>query len=201
MPIQIKQLGAVLVSLSLVLLIFSLLRKNEPFFNLNKIIKDHLKIFEKCRGQYFIFYGIPLIFSVGLAIIYAASVPFYSEMSVVLGIFLSILLAILSILCNYDFGTVKNKTQKESAKKVVHQTIGAIVFDAMLCLFMLLYNLIIIVCSSESLAWLPISLGVIKTILAGIAYYVFLVVLLTLLLIVKQMSKIIEFNMYVERDK
>ena len=45
----------------------------------------------------------------------------------------------------------------------------------------------------------PTVIEVTKCVFAGISYYIFAVILLTLLLIIKQMSKLIEFNMSVKK--
>lgn len=193
----IKLCGLLLVLISSVIMIFSLLRKEEPFFNLQDIIKAHKHL---VRGSEILFCIIPLCFAVGLSLLYTAGAQFYSEISVILGIFLSMLLASLSILSNYDFSTVTDANQREKGKKVVRETINAIMFDAILCVFLLLYGLIIIVLSGGDYSWIPISMNIIKTTVSAVAYYLFVVILLNLLLIVKQMSKIIEFNIVVKRD-
>ena len=193
----IKLCGLLLVLISSVIMIFSLLRKEEPFFNLQDIIKAHKYL---VRGSEILFCIIPLCFAVGLSLLYTAGAQFYSEISVILGIFLSMLLASLSILSNYDFSTVTDANQREKGKKVVRETINAIMFDAILCVFLLLYGLIIIVLSGGDYSWIPISMNIIKTAVSAVAYYLFVVILLNLLLIVKQMSKIIEFNIVVKRD-
>ena len=193
----IKLCGLLLVLISSVIMIFSLLRKEEPFFNLQDIIKAHKHL---VRGSEILFCIIPLCFAVGLSLLYTAGAQFYTEISVILGIFLSMLLASLSILSNYDFSTVTDANQREKWKKVVRETINAIMFDAILCVFLLLYGLIIIVLSGGDYSWIPISMNIIKTAVSAVAYYLFVVILLNLLLIVKQMSKIIEFNIVVKRD-
>ena len=193
----IKLCGLLLVLISSVIMIVSLLRKEEPFFNLQDIIKAHKHL---VRGSEILFCIIPLCFAVGLSLLYTAGAQFYSEISVILGIFLSMLLASLSILSNYDFSTVTDANQREKGKKVVRETINAIMFDAILCVFLLLYGLIIIVLSGGDYSWIPISMNIIKTAVSAVAYYLFVVILLNLLLIVKQMSKIIEFNIVVKRD-
>ena len=193
----IKLCGLLLVLISSVIMIFSLLRKEEPFFNLQDIIKAHKHL---VRGSEILFCIIPLCFAVGLSLLYTAGAQFYTEISVILGIFLSMLLASLSILSNYDFSTVTDANQREKGKKVVRETINAIMFDAILCVFLLLYGLIIIVLSGGGYSWIPISMNIIKTAVSAVAYYLFVVILLNLLLIVKQMSKIIEFNIVVKRD-
>ena len=193
----IKFGGLLLVFISLAVMIFSLLRKEEPFFNLRDIIKAHKQLI---RGSEILFCILPMCFAVGLSLLYTAGAQFYTEISVILGIFLSMLLASLSILSNYDFSTVKDASQREKGKKVVRQTINAIMFDSLLCVFLLLYGLTIIVLSSGDFSWIPISMNIIKAIVSAIAYYLFSVILLNLLLIIKQMSKIIEFNIVVKRD-
>lgn len=193
----IKLCGLLLVLISSVIMIVSLLRKEEPFFNLQDIIKAHKHLI---RGSEILFCIIPLCFAVGLSLLYTAGAQFYTEISVILGIFLSMLLASLSILGNYDFSTVTDANQREKGKKVVRETINAIMFDAILCVFLLLYGLIIIVLSGGDYLWIPMSMNIIKTVVSAVAYYLFVVILLNLLLIVKQMSKIIEFNIVVKRD-
>ena len=193
----IKLCGLLLVLISSVIMIFSLLRKEEPFFNLQDIIKAHKHL---VRGSEILFCIIPLCFAVGLSLLYTAGAQFYTEISVILGIFLSMLLASLSILSNYDFSTVTDANQREKEKKVVRETINAIMFDAILCVFLLLYGLIIIVLSGGGYSWIPISVDIINMVISAAAYYLFAVILLNLLLIVKQMSKIIEFNIVVKRD-
>ena len=193
----IKLCGLLLVLISSVIMIFSLLRKEEPFFNLQDIIKAHKHL---VRGSEILFCILPMCFAVGLSLLYTAGAQFYTEISVILGIFLSMLLASLSILSNYDFSTVTDANQREKGKKVVRETINAIMFDAILCVFLLLYGLIIIVLSGGDYSWIPISMNIIKTAVSAVAYYLFVVILLNLLLIVKQMSKIIEFNIVVKRD-
>ena len=193
----IKFGGLLLVFISLAVMIFSLLRKEEPFFNLRDIIKAHKQLI---RGSEILFCILPMCFAVGLSLLYTAGAQFYTEISVILGIFLSMLLASLSILSNYDFSTVKDASQREKGKKVVRQTINAIMFDSLLCVFLLLYGLTIIVLSSGDFSWIPISMNIIKAIVSAIAYYLFSVILLNLLVIVNQMSKIIEFIIVVKRD-
>jgi hypothetical protein len=140
------------------------------------------------------------LFAVGLSILYSAAIEFYTELSVILGIILSVLLTILSILSNYDFSTVSDEQQKEKGRKVVEDTINAITFSTLLCIFLLLYNLVLIILRTCDLSWVTCDLSFIKAVVSAIAYYVFAVICLNLLLIVKQMSKIIQFNLNVKKE-
>ena len=124
---------------------------------------------------------------------------FYTELSVILGIILSMLFAILSILTSQDYSTVNDETQKRKAKRVLKTTTNAIVFDSILSLFLMLYGLVIIVLSGIKTIEIPFNTDILKTVASCIAYYVFTIILLNLLFIVKQMSKIIEFNIEVKK--
>lgn len=44
----------------------SLLRKNEPFFNIHEIVQEYRKLI---RGSTIVFFILPLLFSVGLALL------------------------------------------------------------------------------------------------------------------------------------
>lgn len=191
-----KQLaGVVLTAAGLLLLLGSLLSGKERFFHLREVVSEHLKLFENCPFQYVVFYVFPLFLSAGLALLYEAGETFYTNLSVILGVLLSMLFAILGILTGQDYSSVEDETQRKKAKQVVEETVNAIVFCTMLCLFLMLYSLALIVADGVALPcaeWL-------KMVLSGVGYYLFTVVLLTLLLIVKQMSRLIEFGLKVRR--
>ena len=132
--------------------------------------------------------------------LYTAAEEFFTELSVILGIILSVLLTILSILSSYDFSAVKDPKQRSRGKTVVTNTINAIIFNTLLCVFLLLYNLVLVVLAGGDYSWIPFDVTILKAIVSIIAYYLFSVICLTLLLIVKQMSKIIQFNLTVKKD-
>lgn len=186
--------GIIFVILSLICIFASLIRKYNSFFNIRKVITDHLSIFKACPYQYIVFYVFPLFFAIGLALIYQAGDAFYSELSVIIGILLSILMAILSVISGYDFSNIKNEGQKKKANDVLTETINAIVFNSLLCVFIMLYALSMIVIEGADFSWITIDIIILKSIASGIAYYIFSVILLTLLLIIKHMSNIVVCN-------
>ena len=196
----VKIVGIILAAASFVAMAICLLHKNEPFFNLNQVIRKHFALFKESKIQYIIFYFLPLLFAVGLSMLYTAAEAFFTELNVVLGIILSVLLTVLSILSSFDFSTVKEQTQREKGTRVVNDTINSIIFNSLLCVFLLLYNLLLVVLAGGDYTWLPFDVAIPKTMVSIIAYYLFSVICLTLLLIVKQMSKIIQFNLAVKKD-
>ena len=191
----IKFIGLALVLLFVLINTLFLFRKNESFFNLRDVINDHLGLFRNSKSQYVIFYISPLFFAVGLSMIYEAGETFYTNLSVIVSVLLSMLLAILSILTGKDYSSIEDDNQRKNIKRVTQETITAIVFDSMLCIFLLLYGLVMIVIDGVSF-----DAEVVKRIFAGIAYYSFAVMLLNLLLIVKRMSRIIEFDFGVQKE-
>lgn len=192
----IKIVGISLIAISVLFILISLLRKNESFFNLRSVIGTHLSLFKNCKSQYFIFYGLPLLFAVGLAMIYEAGEAFYSNLSVIVSILISMLLAVLSILTGKEYSSISDDGQRNKVKQVVNETITAIIFDAILCIFLLLYGLVMVVINDVSF-----DLDMIKRVFAGISYYTFTVILLNLLLIVKRMSKIIDIAIGTQTKK
>lgn len=193
--------GICLIAVSACLLLACLLRKNETFFNLRTTVRNHLRLFKDCKFQYVVFYLLPLIFSVGLAMVYAADGAFYTQLIVVIGILVSMQFAMLSILCGYDFSPAGDPARRARVKKVVRETVDAIVFDCVLCLALLLYGLMMIALDGSGFASGLGDTVPVMHILAGAAYYIFVLILLNLLLIVKHMSKIIEFHLSGKREQ
>ena len=109
-------IGIALVVSSLLLIAICLFHKREAFFNLRNIVKKHFELFKNSRINYAVFYFLPGLFAVGLAMLYSAAIEFYTEVCVILGIILSVLLTILSILSNYDFSTVADEVQKKKGR-------------------------------------------------------------------------------------
>ena len=149
-------------------------------------------------GAQFAAAGIPTVVTTNPAYC-AAGTRFYSEIGVILGIILSMLLASLSILCNYDFSEVRDEQQRKKGRDVVKTTINVVFFDVLMCVFLLLYGLVIIVLSDGDYTWLHIDITLLKVIISAVSYYVFSIIMLNLLLVVKQISRIIEFNLIVKK--
>lgn len=196
-----KIIGLLLFLLATILIFWFLFKKNEPFFNLRKVIYEHLLLFKNCKSQYFVFYVLPLLFSIGLSLIVTVNISFFSHMGVVLSIVLSMLMALMSILTNYDYSVFENENQHAKAKLAVTQTINAILFCCFIGITMLLLGFAVIAVGDKDISWIPFDLKLCKILFSVFTYYFLCVILLTLLLIIKNISKIIEVNMTIERKK
>lgn len=200
MPISIL-IGIILSVISTMLIAVLLFKKKEPFFNFREILKDHFSLFAKCKSQYVVFYFLPLLLSVGLTLLFTVNSSFFSHLGVVLSIILSMMLALLAILCDYDFSKFMDDNQRNNAETSVKQTINAIMFCCIIGIILLLEGFIVIAMSGKTYDWFPFDLTICKIIVSACSYYLLIIVFLNLLLIIKNISKIIEARMMIERDK
>ncbi len=190
-----KTIGYILIIIAIIPVLFSFHNEHKSFFNIKTVIKDHLKIFKDCKSQYFIFYGSPFLLSVGLAFIYDAQDNFYDNLSVIISIILSMLFAVLAILTNYDFSGKTDDDQNqttthEKVLKIVNETTDSIMFETMICVFLLIYGMIVVIIRDV----MPLNM-IVNKILTGISCFLFTVLLLDLLIVVKRMTKIIKYKM------
>ena len=189
----IKLIGLALILVSGTLILMSLLKENS-FFSLRKIIKEQLALFQRSKHQYIVFYILPLVLAVGIAFLYTAKEDFFVMLNTILSIILSILLAVLTILSAKDFSKVQDNEKRNNVKRVVKETISAISFVAILCVFLLLFDLVMIAIKDISVCW------TISIMVSALIYYVFIIILLCLLMIIKRISNIILFDLEVKKE-
>ena len=170
-----------LIIIPCILIIQNLCAKNVSFIDLNKVFKEHMGIFKKNKYQYVIFYVYPLFISVGISYYFTPESSFMEQFNVVISILLSALLAIMSILINKDFSSVGIET-KEKAKAILKETNNAIVFDIAIGILLVIVNLVLFTIDIGNAVWAKI--------VAGISYYLFIVMLLNILLIIKRLSRL-----------
>jgi len=178
-----QTIGLILVVISFVPIIISIKFKRN-FFNVKEVIIDHLKLFKNCKSQYFVFYGSPLLLSVGLALIYNSTKAFYDNLSLIVSIILSMLFAVLAIITNYDYSHYKDK-KKTKIQNVVTETINSIIFETFICVLILLYGMIILIID-DSIE----SNMIANKVVTGFAIFLFTVLLFDLLIVIKRISKI-----------
>ena len=185
--------GLGLVVLSVVSLVGCLLKKNESFFNLREVIVQHLSLFKDDKSQYVVFYVLPLLFSIGLSLLYTANDDLYEQISVIVSIILSILLAVLSIITSKDYRISQDPKQNERVQATVVETINTIMFATFICVFIMICSLVMIVVDG-----VPIH-HCLRIVLSCGAFFCFTVLILTVLMIVKRINRIIQFEMNVKK--
>lgn len=186
---MIKHIGLILILISFILIVISIFNERRSFFNIKNVLKEHFKIFESCKSQYIVFYGAPLFLSIGLAMIYDSTTSFYDSLAVIISIVLSMLFAVLAIITSYDYSNYNDEEMQTRILKVVKETINSIVFETFICILLLIYGMIIIILQDV----LVINV-IINKILTGVACFLFIVLLLDLLIVIKRINKIMEIK-------
>lgn len=185
----------------LILGIFLMVITQSDYLNIFEIITDHLKIFNNNKKEYIIFYLCPLLISTGIVFLSNDIEKLYSEISVTVGIILSMLFAGLSILTTYDCSTIISKDKRKKFRQAIEQTINAIRFDFLMCLVLLIIIILVkikFICF-KFIIDIEVIASVLKIIIPIIVLYLFLVITITLLLIIKNMFLLIKANAYIEK--
>ena len=178
-----EYIGIILVVCAGLFMLLGMINKNNSFIDLNNVISSHLKLFKESKKQYLNFYLYPLIMSIGVAFLYCADGMMYQNIIVVVSIFVSMLLAILSILTTKDYSKHEGQ-QRERIKKVLKETNNAIVF----CVFI---SILIIIISMIMLALDSAECDLVNKVISALVFYLMQVLMLNMLLIVKRMGKLI----------
>lgn len=171
-------LGLVLMTISFFLISLGLFRRNSSFVELRKVFLEHMVLFKNARYQYLVFYVYPLIMSIGISILYVAEKERYK-----VSIFISMLLAILSIITTKDLSKYE-PNQQQRIKAVIKETSNAIVFCTAISIFIICVSLIMTAIDFDKYQYLAKGVAV-------VIYYLLLVLLLNILLIVKRMGKLL----------
>lgn len=176
-------IGIVLIICSGLLMLIGLFQSKNNFIDLSNVFVEHLKIFRNARRQYLTFYLYPLIMAIGISCIYIADVTMYQNIIVAVSIFVSMLLAMLSILTSKDYSR-HSLDQQAKIKVVLKETNNAIVFCTFISILIIIVSLILIALST-------LESKLVLRIMAILVYYLLQVLLINILLIVKRMSKLI----------
>lgn len=187
---MIKIIGFALIIIAFLIIIVSICSRRQNFFNIREIIREHIALFDRCRSQYIVFYGAPLLLSIGLAIIYDSTAIFYDSISVIISIILSMLLAVLAIITSFDYSNYANENTRSNILNVVKETTNAIMFETIICVLLLLYGMVVVVVQDV----VTIN-AIVNRVLTGVTVFLFSVLILDLLIVVKRISRIIDVKL------
>lgn len=187
--------GIACIVISLLLIIFSIFKKENTFFNALQIVKDHFSLFNKSFRQILIFYIYPLLLAIGVTIVYDATDELFDNFLIILSIVISMLFSILAIITNFNYNNNIEKTTKDRIIQVVQESCNSILYSCLICVFLIIYC-IILICLND----MSFYAGLFGKILNGIAYYLFVVLILNLLLVMKRISKIINTKIKKESE-
>lgn len=186
---MIKIIGFALIIIAFLIIIVSICSRRQNFFNIREIIRAHFALFDRCRSQYIVFYVAPLLLSVGLALIYNPTAKFYDSISVIISIILSMLLAVLAIITSFDYSNYTNENTRSNILNVVKETTNAIMFETIICV-LLLYGMVVVVVQDV----VTIN-AIVNRVLTGVTVFLFSLLILDLLIVVKRISRIIDVKL------
>jgi hypothetical protein len=177
------QLGIILIIVSSILLLMGLFRKKNNFIDLRNVFAGHFKMFKNSRIQFIVFYVCTLGSAIGISLVYVADSTLYENIIVVMSIFVSMLMAMLSLMKSRDYSQLKGK-QKENIMEVIKETDNQVVY----CTFI---SIVVIICSLIMIAFSRFDNLIFMTITSAIIYYLIEVVLLNILLVMKRLGKLL----------
>lgn len=179
-----------LIVIPSIMLILCLIKKYDNFLDLRSVIKNYFSLFNKAKLQIWTFYILPIFISIGISMKFVPYKSYYGQQNVIISIFISLLITILSIIVSKDYYLVNKNysdTMKKKIKRVIEETCNAIIFNVCLCVLLMMQGLVIVSIKEQC--------KTIMTILGSVSYYFMIVILLNMLLIIKRLDKLIRvFN-------
>lgn len=167
-----------LLGLSCIILILYFIRKNNNFFNVRKVFSDQFKIFKGAKEQFFIFYGTPLLMSLGIVRYKLIETDIIDNIVIVLSIFISMLFAVLSILTSLN----KDDT---FYKIVLKETFNTVVFECVLCIVELILSVSILFIGDITTKW-------IKYVFSFVIYYLMFTIFLNIFIVIKRIKSLFD---------
>ena len=167
----------IFIALSFLFLLFAFFQKNNNFFDVKKIIKGHIKIFNGAIFPMVTFFLVPALLSFGITLIKVVSSDILNCISLIVTIFLSFLFAVMGIIVS-----AKNNSSDEK-KKLIDETVNTILFESVdsICLLVFVFT-VIFVDSYENNVYMFLA--------SFFIYYLFFVLILNSLIVIKRVSKI-----------
>ncbi len=160
----------ILIGISAIIMMIYGIHKNNNFINISKIMKDHFKIFGGAKKHIIVLYIIPVITSIGIALIYSFSDSMIEAIMVVISVVISALLAFQGGILN-----IRQNSHKREIE-ILNETNSSINFTVLINIVLVFLMLIYITMTNE----------IIKFIFTAIIVYILLITFLTILIIVKR---------------
>lgn len=167
-----------LFSISALIIICSSLRKNNNFFDVRKIFRDQIKVFDGSKWQVFLFYGTPMLLSLGTVDIKHIDSDIVSNIIIVLSIMISMIFAMISVLISFE---------KKSGQhiKVQSETFNTLSFEAILCIFALIISFVV-------LFVVEIENKCVSYMLSIAIYYLMYTIILNIFIVIKRLKSLFD---------
>lgn len=178
-----NHIGIFLIVFSGIILLLGLFRKKNNYIDLRNVFLEHFKIFKHSRIQFILFYIITFIMAIGIALVCIADSNLYENIIVVMSIFVSMLMSMLSVIKSKNYSEF-TEDQKTRIKLVIKETDNQVMYCTFLSIFIIMFSLIMIALSAFENCIFSLITSIIE-------YYLTEILLLNILLIVKRLGKLI----------
>ena len=161
-----------------ILILAFLFKKVNNYFDFREIIINHLRLFKTSPAQYMLYYGIPALLAWGTVNKRTIDEVVINNVNIVITILLSVLFATLSTIAPL------HGSEKEF-EPLKAETINAIMFESLLCVFTLVLSFVVIFSSG-------FGRTIFCIIVSWLIYYFVYVIVLQLLIVFKRLSKLLQ---------
>lgn len=168
--------SVLLIVSSSVFILLSLFLKNSNFLDVRFIISQHFKVFDSNRLQLVSIFIVPLFLAIGITMVKCVDRDILNNLNIVLSIIIAMYFSVLSILSAFS-----KENKSENYQKLLKETFNSTVFEAILCLLLLVvsFTILFIGYYSKSIALYIVSV---------IIYYLSIVITLNTLVVIKRIK-------------
>ncbi len=174
---KLLSLPTILFLVSILILILNFFSRNNNFFDVRGVFKQHFAIFLGAPFQIVVFFITPLLISIGIVLIKTIDKDIINNINIVLSIFISMFFAMLSILT----GIEKKAGNNSEYNDLLKETFNTIIFENILCL-------VILVISFVQLFINDYTVSLYLKIASFIIYYLIIVVVLNIFVVIKRVK-------------
>ncbi len=152
--------------------------KNNSYIDIRHIINDYFKIFQHSRIQLAALYLSPLLISVATALLKKIDKEIISNINIVLSIIISILFAVMGIICSIP------KQSNNNYNVLLSETGNVTLFECVISIIALVASFIIL--------FVDVSDGWIGMLISISIYYLVLIVILNIFIVMKRLKALLD---------
>ena len=167
---------------------FSAFRKNNNFFDVRNVFKQHFLIFKKNKFQIIIYYVLPILVALGIVKEKLIDKDIINNLNLVLSIFISMFFAMLSILCSLppkeDSGSPPKEDgdrKRQVYNQLLKETCNTILFECIICILLLVISFITLFVGNFDFGWVTFLLSL-------LIYYLMIVAIMDIFIIIKRIQ-------------
>lgn len=164
---------------SFIFIFLNIFKKYNNFSNIFDVTKTHFWMFNKAKGQLFIYYGVPLLIAGALIQIKIMDNSIIENINLVISILISMFFAMLGIIGAYDI------KENEQYNDILKQTQATISFQIIVCIITLSINFLYCFLPSD-------NYFILRHLLTFFIYYFIFTIILNIFIVVKRLYVLFE---------